>query len=340
MIDRADSLLLAAAQRGLPLVRQPIAELAGRLGRTEPDVRAALTRLREQGILRRISGLFDAYALGYEQALVAFTIPADAINRGGEVVAEHPGVSHCYQRSSRYNLWATLAVSPTSSLGLAAAAERLAELAGADAHMTLPTIKRYKLDARFGPNVREADGAPTAPAAVYTPPVRAIPVTDAQRRAIRALLADLPLIDDPFATLAQDVGMSADDLLVHAADFLAAGIMRRYAAVVDHRAAGAAANVLVAWRVDDRAADAAGMRCAAKGQVSHCYLRPHREDWPYTLYTMIHGPSRQDCAMTIDEIMAETRLSEHAALWTGKEYKKRPVGLLSDEEAAWERDNG
>ena len=251
-------------------------------------------RLRKQGILRRISGLFDAYALGYEQALVAFAIPANAIDRGGEVVAEHPGVSHCYQRSSRYNLWATLAVGPGSSLALAATAQRLAELAGADAHMTLPTIKRYKLDARFGPHVREADGAPSKPAAVYTPPVRAIPVTDAQKRAIRALLTDLPLIDDPFATLAQDAGMSADDLLVHAADFLAAGIMRRYAAVVDHRAAGAAANVLVAWRVDETAADAAGLRCAARDQVSHCYLRPAAEDWPYTLYTMVHGPSRQD----------------------------------------------
>jgi len=340
VIDQADSLLLAAAQRGLPLVRQPIAELAGRLGRAEPDVRADLTRLCEQGILRRISGLFDAYALGYEQALVAFAIPADAIDRGGEVVAEHPGVSHCYQRSSRYNLWATLAVSSATSLGLTATAQRLAELAGADAHMTLPTIKRYKLDARFGPNVREADGVPPAPVAVYTPPVSTIPVTDAQKRAIHALLADLPLTNDPFATLAQDAGMSADDLLVHAADFLAVGIMRRYAAVVDHRAAGATANVLVAWRVDDRAADAAGMRCAAKGQVSHCYLRPPGEDWPYTLYTMVHGPSRQDCATTIDEIIAETRLAEHAALWTTREYKKRPIGLLSDEEATWERDNG
>ena len=337
MIDRADSLLLAAAQRAVPLVRQPIVELAGRLGRTADDVRAALARLAERGILRRISGLFDAGALGYEQALVAFAVPTDAIDRGGDVVAGHPGVSHCYQRTCRYNLWATLAVSPTSSLHLPATTSRLAELTGADAAMTLPTIKRYKLDARFGPNARDADNV--HPPAIYTPPARTSDITDAQKSAIRALLTDLPLTDDPFAQLASDAGMSADDLLVHAADLLAAGVMRRYSAVVNHRAAGATANVLVAWRVDDRAADAAGLRCAAKAQVSHCYLRPPCDDWPYALYTMVHGPSRAGCAMTIDEIVAETQLTEHVALWTAKEYKKRPVALFSDEEAAWERAN-
>ena len=337
VIDRADSLLLAAAQRGVPLVRRPIAALAEQLGRTETDVRAALTRLREQGVLRRISGLFDAAPLGYEQALIALAIPADAVDRGGAVVAGHPGVSHCYRRTCRYNLWATLAVSPASSLGLSVTAERLAQLAGADACMTLPTLRRYKLDARFGPNVRAADKAQAA--AVYTPPAKAAEITDAQKRAIRALLTPLPMEDDPFATLARQAGMSADDLLVHAADLLAAGLMRRYAAVVNHRAAGATANVLVAWRVDDRAADAAGMRCAAKGQISHCYLRPAGADWPYTLYTMIHGHNREDCAMTIDEIIAETQLADHVAMWTTKEYKKRPVELFSEDEAAWEQAN-
>lgn len=92
------------------------------------------------------------------------------------------------------------------------------------------------------------------------------------------------------------------------------------------RAAGSKANVLVAW-----AAQIAG--------ISHCYLRPAGPGWPYNLYTMIHGRSRQDCRLAIETILATTSLTGHVELWTAAEYKKRRIRLFGPDEAQWESRN-
>jgi hypothetical protein len=130
--------------------------------------------------------------------------------------------------------------------------------------------------------------------------------------------------------------MTPDMLLVHAADFLSAGWMRRYAAVLRHRVAGAEANLLVAWRVDEAQADLYGPQCARFRSISHCYLRPAGPDWPWNLYTMIHGRTEQDCRMTVEEILATTSLGDRQELWTLREYKKARVPLFGPQENQWE----
>lgn len=325
-----DEPLLMLAQAGFPLVPRPYDALAEQLHAPAQTVIQRLAELRRPGgVIREISGIFDAQALGYATALVAFQVEPPRLHAAGAIVAEHPGVSHCYARQNAWNLWFTLALSP-ASIGLEATVARLARQADASASMLLPTQRRYKLDVRFGP-------APPAhaPALAHTrPPDR--PPDATQIAAIRAFQQNLPLIDEPFEPLAQSAGLHTDDLLIHAADFLARGWMRRYAAVLHHRRAGAAANVMVVWRVGESAADAAGAACATLPSVSHCYLRPAGPDWPYTLYTMIHGRSPADCEITIDEIVALTGLRDHCDLWTTHEFKKRRVPLLGPEEARWE----
>jgi DNA-binding Lrp family transcriptional regulator len=285
-----DKSLLAAVQRSVPLVREPFAQLAGGLACEESRVLERLAALREGGILREISGIFDVAVLGYAQALVGIRVPEARADAAGATAPEHPGVSHCYLRTGSYNLWLTLAVSPASRLGLERTAEVLARRFGAEAHLVLPTLKRYKLHVRFG------DAPDDAPAQAPPPEPRPKPapkLTDEQRRAVRALQIDLPATRDPFAAIAATERLDPDALLVHAADFLAVGWMRRYAAVLHHRRAGAAANVLAAWRTD--APDALARRFVAFPAVSHCILRPAGPDWPYTLYTMVHGRDEADC---------------------------------------------
>ncbi|HOF17268.1 MAG TPA: AsnC family transcriptional regulator [Phycisphaerae bacterium] len=333
--DEFDRRLLSEMQRGVPLVRRPFAQLADALGVDEAMVLARVEALRRAGRIREISGVFDCPALGYGQTLAAMETPPDALDRAGRIVAEHPGVSHCYSREGDLNLWYTLAVSPASRLGLDATAELLARCCGAKRQLLLPTLRRYKLRVRFGD---EGDDEPSE-----SPPARAcepVSLNDEQRRIVRALQADLPATSDAFAAPAAQAGLDADMLLVHAADFLAAGWMRRYAAVLHHRAAGAAENLLAAWRVDPAAADAAGAAAAQVRTVSHCYLRPGAADWPYSLYTMIHGASRDDCLTAVRQIETLTGLQRPALLWTGREYAKRRVRLFGDEERAWERAHG
>ncbi|MFB3893507.1 MAG: Lrp/AsnC family transcriptional regulator [Phycisphaerae bacterium] len=346
---RFDSALLDALQRRFPLIREPYAQIGEELGIIAEGVIARVKDLRESGVIREIAGIFDAQALGYRQALVMMRVPEGKLDAAGAVVAGHPGVSHCYGRTGRYNLWFTLAVSPQSRLGLEGTVQLLADRCAAEASAILPTIKRYKLEVNFRNTedgtrktehgMRKSETGNLSPNSGFRAPdseYRVPPLTDEQVRAIRALQIDLPAQIDPFSAVAAQVGMTADDLLVHAADFLSAGWMRRYAAVLHHRAAGAEANVLVAWQVAGDKADAAGAACSAFPAVSHCYLRPPASDWPYALYTMVHGRTGEECSAAIARIAAAAGLDRREELWTVTEYKKQRIKLLTDDEARWE----
>jgi len=338
-----DRSLLELLQAGVPLAAEPFAAIAQKLN---CDEQAVLDRTRDlrgpAGLIREIAGIFDAARLGYEQALVAFRVDADRVDAAGALVAGHPGVSHCYGRDGSYNLWFTLAASPASSLGLDGTAGVLARACGASAHLVLPTLRRYKLDVRFAlqPEANSAlapspagearekadkgrDETPAAPAPV-------------QIQAIRGLQIDLPICRGAFSDPARQVGLEVEALLAHGSDFLKTGWLRRYSAVLYHRAAGAKANVMVVWRVDESSADAAGARCAEVPAVSHCYLRPTGADWPYNLYTMVHGRDRQSCAAAVARIANDTGLDDRLELWTAREYKKRRVKLFTEDEQRWE----
>ena len=210
------------------------------------------------------------------------------------MVAGHPGVSHCYARQGPLNLWFTLTLGPDSSLGLERTANLLGRLAGATITHVLPTLKRYKVNVHVGPDGRMHSQPP--PAGAANAPAKAATLSDDQRSAVLAFQTDLPMTAEPFAVLADQVKLPADRLLALGAQMLAAGWMRRYGAVLHHRAAGLRANVLVAWRVLPAYADAAGLAASRVPAVSHCYLRAVRDGWPYGLYTMIHGRTEQDCA--------------------------------------------
>lgn len=345
-MDELDRQLLNRIQASVPLVARPFAQLAGELGCNESEVIERITALRQAGIIREISAIFDAVALGYRQALVALNVPPEKLDQAGRIASEHPGVSHCYGRTGEVNLWLTLAVSPQSSIGLEDSAALLARLTGATGHMVLPTIRRYKLQVRFD---MESDKPAPAPAPTTTdapgasrPGTNNKPapeLTDTQLRAISALQIDLPAEPEPFAKLAATEGLEVDTLLSCGRDLLNAGQMRRYSAVLHHRAAGGKANVLVAWIADDAQADVDGPLAARVTGISHCYLRPTGHNWPYNIYTMIHGQSEADCRKTIETVLATTSLIEYKELWTTAEYKKRRVPLFAPQEAAWESRN-
>ena len=339
-VAQFDRRLLEVVQHGVPLVREPFAQIAGLLNCSQQMLLDRIKALRgKEGVIREIAGIFDAAALGYAQALVAFRVAGEELNQAGALVSAHPGVSHCYARTGDYNLWFTLAVSPRSKLGLDRTAEILAERCGPADHLVLPMLKRYKLDVQGVLSGRH-EAAPTPPPQPEETrrPNRALP-TDRQRQALQALQADLPACEDPFAGPAEAAGLSPDGLLVHAADFVAAGWMRRYAAVLHHRAAGAGANVMVVWQAAESAADAAGAVCAQIRQVSHCYLRATGRDWPYNFYTMIHGRDREHCAKVIGQIAATASLGQRMELWTEREFKKQRIKLFNAEEDAWEQEH-
>ncbi|MCD4823893.1 MAG: hypothetical protein K8S55_04755, partial [Phycisphaerae bacterium] len=215
---------------------------------------------------------------------------------------------------------------------------QLATQAGSDGCLLLPSLQRFKLAMRFDFNqpaaVASDDNSfppqnPCEAGARCDKTPATFNVTERYRRAIAALQTDLPAQADPFAVIAAPASLSVDDLLVAAADMLSAGVMRRYGAVLHHRAAGARANAMVVWNIPPAKADLAGAAAARYSAVSHCYLRRVADDWPYNLYTMIHSPDRQHCQQTIDRIAVNIGNPPHKTLWTEKEFKKTRVKLFT-----------
>jgi len=123
----------------------------------------------------------------------------------------------------------------------------------------------------------------------------------------------------PKSAQAAEIGCTEDELLATLGSFLERKLMRRFAAVMNHRSAGFKANAMGVWVVpEDRLAEI-GPQMAGFAAVSHCYRRPTYEDWPYTVFTMVHGRSARDCEATIEAISAEAEL--------GKIYKGKVVTI-------------
>ena len=101
------------------------------------------------------------------------------------------------------------------------------------------------------------------------------------------------------------------------------GAIRRFGASIKHQRTAWSYNAMVAWIVDEAESEAAGEFAAKNPRISHVYFRPtSAPDWPYTLYTMVHGRSEEECREVIDELRRGTTLDEYAVLDSLEELKK------------------
>jgi DNA-binding Lrp family transcriptional regulator len=336
--DDADRELLNALQAGLPLVRDPYRAVGATIGMTEDEVLARVQILRQAGIVRQLSAIFDTRALGYESSLVAAKYPDDRLFDAAAIVGGHPGVSHNYRRSHAFNLWFTLAVEPGARLGLQESVDILQEATGADSMRMLPTIKLFKINVQLDMSGTQDAAAKAAPAAA---PIRGDGVlpTDADKRFICILQRDLPAESLPFDRWADEAGIGVDELLARAETFVERSYMRRFAAVLNHRRAGFGANGMAVWRVDEDRLEEIGPQMAAFRSVSHCYRRPIYPDWPYSIFTMVHARSKESCEETIEAIAQETGITDpadRAVLYSTLEFKKIRLVYYSPAYREWE----
>ena len=336
-----DRELLNAVQWDFPLEPRPYAALAERLGMTEPDCRDRVRCVKQVGVLRQLSAIFDTRALGYGSSLVAAKIDADRIDEAAAVMSAHPGVSHNYKRNHAFNLWYTIAVPPGDSLE--AHVDVLHEQSGALVTRRLPTLKLYKIGVKLDMTGKTSADA-RAEVLEHERPERreemlAPDLSDTEIAAIRVVQEDLPLVERPFAAQGELIGCSEDEVLAMLASFKERKLMRRFAAVMNHRSAGYKANAMGVWAVPDVELEEIGPKMAGFARVSHCYKRPTYDDWPYSIFTMVHGMNARECEETIAAIKEETGVDEYALLWSVKEYKKTRVRYYTDEWSNWRATN-
>jgi DNA-binding Lrp family transcriptional regulator len=110
-VDNLDRELLNLAQKGLDLCPEPYRALGEKLGIGEDAVLERLRQLKENGIIRRIGGIFNPAGLGYMSCLCGANVDPDRLDAVASFVSAFPGITHNYERSQDYNLWFTLSAS-------------------------------------------------------------------------------------------------------------------------------------------------------------------------------------------------------------------------------------
>ena len=152
----------------------------------------------------------------------------------------------------------------------------------------------------------------------------------------------MEVVDRPYDAAAAEVGMSTEALLAHLREMVERKILRRVAAILYHRRAGFSANGMGVWKVPEERILEVGTRMAAVRGISHCYERPTYADWPYSVFTMAHGRSKEECDAILQSIADEHDLhgADRATLYSSTEFKKIRLHYFTDDYADWEREHG
>ncbi len=334
-LDDVDRKLLNLMQGSFPIAPRPYLRVAELGGVSEAEVMSRVQHLLDKRIIRQVTPIFDTRALGYSSMLVAAKVDPEHPHRAAQIINQHPGVSHNYLRNHEFNLWFTIATEPDSKLGLEGTLEVLARESGAESVRQLPTLRLFKIRMDLE---MEGDTKALASAAEVKEPIELEPqpYDETDIAVIRALQGDMPVVEEPYAPAAAALGMTEERFLDHLAGMQERGLLRRVAAILFHRRAGFSANGMGVWKVpDDRIFDI-GCRMAAVRGVSHCYQRPTYEDWPYSVFTMAHGRSKEECDAVLDAIAEQTGIHERATLYSSTEFKKIRLTYFTEDFKNWE----
>jgi siroheme decarboxylase len=204
----------------------------------------------------------------------------------------------------------------------------------------LPTLTLFKINM----NLEMEKGTDALAAAVDASPPRELDAQpyDADDIAlIKTLQGPMAAVERPYDEAAAELGIDTEALLERLRSLVDRKILRRVAAILYHRRAGFSANGMGVWKVPDKQIMEVGARMASYRGISHCYQRPTYEDWPYSVFTMAHGRSKEECDAILDSIAADCGMGpeDRATLYSSTEYKKIRLHYFTDDYAAWEAEH-
>ncbi len=204
----------------------------------------------------------------------------------------------------------------------------------------LPTLTLFKINM----NLEMEKGTEALASTVEAAPPRELeaqPYDEDDIALIRALQGPMAAVERPYDEAARELGISTEDLLERLGGMVDRKILRRVAAILYHRRAGFSANGMGVWKVpEDQISEVGGKMASFRG-ISHCYQRPTYEDWPYSVFTMAHGRSKQECDAILDSIATECGMGpdDRATLYSSTEYKKIRLHYFTDDYARWDAEH-
>ncbi len=156
--------------------------------------------------------------------------------------------------------------------------------------------------------------------------------TDIKRRVLAVVEKGFPVSRTPYAVMANQAGVETAELLGILERWKRQGRIRRVGAVVNHFKVGLGAGAMVAWEVEDEKVERVGKILAGFNEASHVYERKSSEEWPYNVYTMVHGKSRENVEATVRRMSEACGVLRYRILFTEKELKKSSPRYVVEED--------
>jgi len=317
-LDAVDQAILNKIQVAFPLDSRPYLQIGEEVGISENEAWQRVDTLRKKGIIRRIGAIFDSRSLGYVSTLCAAKVPEAKISILAQLMQGITEITHNYLRNHpKYNLWFTI---------IAESQERLEEVLtivqtslNSKEVYNLPAIQVFKIGVVFSLGSESIN-----PNEGYSIP-KHFPryvITDKDKILIKQLQEDLPTSLRPFSDLAKGLEMDEGYVIANTQRLMDSSVMRRLGAILVHRKAGFTSNAMGVWIVPEDKVGEIGSMMAEFKEVSHCYHRPVLPDWPYNLFTMIHGHSDKECQRIMERISEVTGMKDYSLLFSYKELKK------------------
>ncbi len=315
-LGQLDKQICDRLQKGLNLCQRPFADIAEELAVSEEEVLSRVNELLEAGVIRRLSAMINYRSLGRASTLVAAAVEADKIEEVAGVISGLENVSHNYQRDHFYNLWFTLQGQDQADIDRQL--KKLSDELKVN-FKSLPVVRFFKLDVNFdiaggGDKVTEGENGAE----------QVVELTDLRKKILTKIQHPIKPTSNAFDFLCDDE-TDIDSVLEVLRQLKNAGVVKRIAAVLNHRLLGFDANVMFVCKVEESETDSAGWRLAAYRQVSHCYQRKAFAGFDYNLFAMMHAKGMGEIVCLVDEFVASENITDYQLLTTVREFKKKPV---------------
>jgi DNA-binding Lrp family transcriptional regulator len=147
-------------------------------------------------------------------------------------------------------------------------------------------------------------------------------IDDLDKEVIGLIQGDLAVTQRPFKILAEKIGITEEEFLYRVKNLKENGALRRFGATLRHQKAGYGSNAMVAWLVPEERIDGVGEKLARFREVTHCYQRNPQGDWPYNLFSMVHGNNRDQCYDIAERMSRTVNISDYILLFSETEFKK------------------
>lgn len=314
-------------QRDFPLVAEPYADIAGRLGCKESDVRAACRALIDSGVVARVGGVVQPNTIG-ASTLAAVSVPELATDSAARAISGLDGINHVYLRENAINIW-FVATGPDRAF-VDAKLRDVERLCGQPV-LDLRLEKSFHIDLGFpldgGSNSHEPRPQPTI----------GYLSESCDRNIVQALTSGLRIVPRPFAAIGEELGLSEEVVIARLRHLVKSGVVSRIGVIVRHRALGWCSNAMVVWDVDPAEMGAKARMLSAHQGINLCYSRRRYDKrWPYNLYCMVHAKSREQALQVLETASASAGLEScpRQVLFSSRCYKQTGALIATRREAA------